>query len=479
MKTIKSRPKRRILSLLIVSALLMALLPTVAVSGMSFGGTIDLEDSIIAPGTMGNGWQFTGSAYNIFDGATVTVIGDTTTNRLFVNGGATNVNITLNGATIDLAPSTASPLELGTNAEVTLTLVGNNTISATAHAGILTGPNSILTINGSGSLSVTGGGAGAGIGGGSSGQAGSTVTINGGTVTATGGDLGGAGIGGAGGSGDGGIVTINGGTVTATGGGGGDVTSRAIGGGVSSSAHGTLTFGTAFNSAGYIYWTEGTTPATNNVRSSDTAFPTTDIGTFKHIRILPIIATFEDPATGHDVQARIIPGDTPIIYDMDVEIGEMKFTYVQPGGTWNPNTLTYTDDGVGEWLIAYLDENNNRIRITNRSNAPIEGLLTYSSFGSFDHFDGGTTPPTGHSVEGGFYASNSSAQDASAQDPNNINVPQNPIVELESADTGSSTGTERRIDKFFAFFGTPNSNSVLGDSFEKVGTITFEATPAS
>ena len=71
-----------------------------------------------------------------------------------------------------------------------------------------------ITING-GEITATGGTGGAGIGGGYNGSGG-TITINGGEITANGGDNG-AGIGG-GSASSGGIITINGGTIATTGG---------------------------------------------------------------------------------------------------------------------------------------------------------------------------------------------------------------------------------------------------------------------
>ena len=73
-----------------------------------------------------------------------------------------------------------------------------------------------ITING-GEINATGGIGGAGIGGGSKiNVSGGTITINGGEITANGGDNG-AGIGG-GSASSGGIITINGGTIATTGG---------------------------------------------------------------------------------------------------------------------------------------------------------------------------------------------------------------------------------------------------------------------
>ena len=101
--------------------------------------------------------------------------------------------------------------------DATIILEGNNTVTGGGtYAGIYVPEGKMLTIRGTGSLTVTGGSGGAGIGGNSEGSCGSIV-ISGGTITATGGS-GGAGIGLGYSSGCVfGDITISGGTVTATG----------------------------------------------------------------------------------------------------------------------------------------------------------------------------------------------------------------------------------------------------------------------
>jgi hypothetical protein len=131
-----------------------------------------------------------------------------------------------------------SPLLLNEDANVTLTLEGENTLTAGAYvnaAGIQT-TGATLVINGSGELTATGAGVGAGIGGGGSGDDGGTIIINGGTVNAIGGAQG-AGIGG-GSAGDGGNIKINSGDVTAK---GGEWGGAGIGGGDQRGDGGTIT----------------------------------------------------------------------------------------------------------------------------------------------------------------------------------------------------------------------------------------------
>ena len=120
----------------------------------------------------------------------------------------------------------SNPITIGDSVNLTLELIGNNTIhaqSASAVQGILS--TSELTVDGSGSLDITSG-VGAGIGNIK------TLTVNGGTIVATGGSEG-AGIGG-GRDGSGREVIINNGRVYAY----GDGNAAGIGGGASQSAGG-------------------------------------------------------------------------------------------------------------------------------------------------------------------------------------------------------------------------------------------------
>jgi hypothetical protein len=155
---------------------------------------------------------------------------DTNEKQIVVADGLTDVHITLNGAVINFQPASptyfASPISIGTGAKVNLTVVGDNSLTASgAFAGIRVPDGAELTINGTGILRANGAEGGAGIGGGTDSRDSlqntnsGTIIINSGTVIATGGN-GAAGIGGGTdtiqtGMGNGGTIIINGGTVTA------------------------------------------------------------------------------------------------------------------------------------------------------------------------------------------------------------------------------------------------------------------------
>lgn len=224
-------------------------------------GLFDLSTGSWITGS-GNAYLGANNILTVNNGANFAITGSVSNGRrIVVNGTAT---ITLDNVSITGLGENLCPIELGTNANLTLILEGKNTLTAgTYRAGIQT-TGATLTINGSGELDVRGGAGGAGIGGsrdsrngadgvlniknvekGYDGGAGGTITIHGGTVRATGGS-GGAGIGGGSGSnggrardkhdtvgdygengasggtgGAGSIITINGGSVSAMGDGGG------------------------------------------------------------------------------------------------------------------------------------------------------------------------------------------------------------------------------------------------------------------
>ena len=153
------------------------------------------------------------------------IINSTTFTTVSVSGTGT-VDITLDGASIDLstAPSERCAFCIFDSATVNLTLTNDNTLTSSGgtsshYAGLDAPAGTTLNISGAGSLTATGSYYGAGIGGGGGvATGGGAITIDtSGTVIANGGNGGAAGIGGGNGGG-GGTITINGGTVRATGG---------------------------------------------------------------------------------------------------------------------------------------------------------------------------------------------------------------------------------------------------------------------
>jgi len=233
---------------------------------------IVLNDTYGAFNVTGNGnVSFSSNVLIIETNGTYVISGTSTADRIMVNEGLTDVNLTLSNLSIDVsAHYNACAIDI-TNAAVNITLTGTNNIKSgesRAGIGVPDGASLVITAGSSGSLNVTGGSNSAGIGGesftdnrthagnisllggtinatGGNGRAG-TYTAPSGNVThrgESGGSGGGAGIGGGGGSGGfagwvsnnftaynagngrngggGGTIIINGASVTATGGTGG------------------------------------------------------------------------------------------------------------------------------------------------------------------------------------------------------------------------------------------------------------------
>ena len=220
--------------------LALVAIPPLAARAANPTGTFDLATKTWSDGTMPgmapneldkhHCWVGYGNLW-VTDGADIIITGTSGVLRVVVEGTA---GVTLSNATLVAAWNYEIPFLVSPGADATLTLAGNNILTAGyPQAGLQVGTTSegaTLTLNGAGSLTATGGVCGAGIGG-EFGGTGGTITINGGTITAIGGKSA-AGIG----SGYGAScnVTINGGTILADSylgagiGGGGDNTGGAI-----------------------------------------------------------------------------------------------------------------------------------------------------------------------------------------------------------------------------------------------------------
>ncbi|MCL2416351.1 MAG: T9SS type A sorting domain-containing protein [Bacteroidales bacterium] len=159
-------------------------------------------------------WIFANNIYTIFDGANITITGTSINERLITVAANANVNITLEDATLSVAErSWESPFLLRNGANLTLTLVGTNTLIAGYRgAGLWVWEGTTLTITGTGSLMAIGGYGGTGIGGS---WLGGNIIINDGVITA----IGGSGAQGIGNSEEGGMpstLTLNGNAIVFT-----------------------------------------------------------------------------------------------------------------------------------------------------------------------------------------------------------------------------------------------------------------------
>ena len=209
--------------------------------GTTYGNNVNfttpIEINLATVSASGEGYTWVDPVLTVHNEANISITTSdlSTTRRIVVNGTA---NVTLRDINITGLSANQPPMLLNSGANVTLMIVGTNSLRAGANcAGIQVPGDAILTINGTGILGATGGSRGAGIGGGggSDGSAGSTGNTgfagnNGGNSTCNiftwqsydGTPGGNGGTGGAGGTGiiggSCGRITINGGTITATGG---------------------------------------------------------------------------------------------------------------------------------------------------------------------------------------------------------------------------------------------------------------------
>jgi len=211
------------------------------------GSTIDLSNIAAVAGISYDSGL---NVLTINDSGDYTLTGVNTAGVRVVVANGVNANITLNNTKINTW--TGAGIRLEGTANVTLNLVGNNSVitSKQGAAGIRVTTGATLTIQGNGSLNAestfvpTGYiGNGAGIGGGV-GEDGGSITVNGGTITALCKSSSGAGIGG-GENGNGGNITITGGTINATG-------DAGIGGGYYGNGGNILITGGSVNATGSI-----------------------------------------------------------------------------------------------------------------------------------------------------------------------------------------------------------------------------------
>lgn len=109
---------------------------------------------------------------------------------------------------------------------------------------------------------------------------------------------------------------------------------------------------------------------TGNTSASDT--PTGD-------------SSYTPSNNSHDVYVTYQAGaSSPTIYSVDIVWQSMEFTYTAASeGTWDPETHAYTNKQNASWSFA-----NNRITVTNHSNAEVKAKFTYTSATNFRAVNG-------------------------------------------------------------------------------------------
>lgn len=100
---------------------------------------------------------------------------------------------------------------------------------------------------------------------------------------------------------------------------------------------------------------------TGNTSASDT--PTGD-------------SSYTPSNNSHDVYVTYQEGESSAtIYSVDIVWESMEFTYTSASeGTWDPSTHAFTDKESASWSFA-----NNKITVTNHSNAEVKATFSYTS----------------------------------------------------------------------------------------------------
>ena len=122
------------------------------------------------------------------------------------------------------------------------------------------------------------------------------------------------------------------------------------------------------NIYGYIAFT----PSDATVSNNNTTDATTNI-------------TDANGSDSHDVYVTYQEGaSSPTIYSVDIVWESMEFTYTAASkGTWDPETHDYTNKQDASWSFA-----NNKITVTNHSNADVNTSLSYTPAANFGAVNG-------------------------------------------------------------------------------------------
>ena len=186
-----------------------------------------------------------------------------------------------------------------------------------------------------------------------------------------------------------------------------------------------------------------------------------------------------------NVQAKVTEYNAAV-YKIDIAWGAMQFEFKNDANNWDPNTHQYVaEDGTNkEWIIKdYVDGENNKITLTNHSNARVNATFAYAHVANAFNTD----PTSANAVRGHFFLDNENAKTAAGLLKNSATV-QNAMTQplvlhhLDNkglVDPGYYATHEENIGSvYFTLNGTPDTAKVEGyTDFTKVGTITVTITP--
>lgn len=186
-----------------------------------------------------------------------------------------------------------------------------------------------------------------------------------------------------------------------------------------------------------------------------------------------------------NVQAKVTEYNAAV-YKIDIAWGAMQFEFKNDANNWDPDTHQYVaEDGTNKkWIIdGYVDSVNNKITLTNHSNARVNAAFDYAHV--TNAFNADST--SANAVRGHFFRTNDAAVTAAGILKNSATV-QNAISDTlvlyhsdnqELVDQGYyATNGENIRSVYFTLNGTPDTEKVAGyTDFTKVGTITVTITP--
>lgn len=186
-----------------------------------------------------------------------------------------------------------------------------------------------------------------------------------------------------------------------------------------------------------------------------------------------------------DVQAKVTEYNAAV-YKIDIAWGAMKFEFKNDANNWDPVDHEYkAEAGTNkEWIIdGYVNGENNKITLTNHSNARVNAEFDYAHV--TDAFN--TDPASANAVRGHFFLDNEAAKVAAGILENSATVQNANLTPLvlhhldshELVDPGYyATNGENTGSVYFTLNGTPDTAKVEGyTDFTKVGTITVTITP--
>lgn len=186
-----------------------------------------------------------------------------------------------------------------------------------------------------------------------------------------------------------------------------------------------------------------------------------------------------------NVQAKVTEYNAAV-YKIDIAWGAMQFEFKNDANNWDPDTHQYVaDEGTNkEWIIdGYVNGENNKITLTNHSNARVNATFAYDHVANAFNADS----TSANAVRGHFFPNNDAAKVAAGVLENSANVEDaisQPLVlhHLDSqglVDPGYyAQNEENKGSVFFTLNGTPDTEKVEGyTNFTKVGTITVTITP--